>query len=97
MSEMKAVVNNKPDGDEMATADDGGFPAIKEERALTLPVQLKPLNEAEKERETSKLLTKPQVNQRERRKSPVTVQEWVASLPPPHLLQRRELLLEESK
>ena len=28
---------------------------------------------------------------RQRRKSPVTVQEWVASLPPPHVLQRREL------
>lgn len=27
---------------------------------------------------------------RQRRKSPVTVQEWVASLPPPHLLQRKE-------
>ena len=25
------------------------------------------------------------------RKSPVTVQEWVASLPLPHLLQRQEL------
>ena len=28
---------------------------------------------------------------RQRRKSPVTVQEWVASLPPPHVLQRRDL------
>jgi hypothetical protein len=27
---------------------------------------------------------------RQRRKSPVTVQEWVASLPPPHVMQRRE-------
>eukprot|EP00095_Tigriopus_kingsejongensis_P007535 maker-scaffold104_size368486-snap-gene-0.9 protein:Tk07535 transcript:maker-scaffold104_size368486-snap-gene-0.9-mRNA-1 annotation:"hypothetical protein L798_11134" len=27
---------------------------------------------------------------RQRRKSPVTVQEWVASLPPPHVLQRRD-------
>lgn len=29
---------------------------------------------------------------RQRRKSPVTVQEWVASLPPPHVLQRQNFV-----
>ena len=39
----------------------------------------------------SSLMPPPVSPARQRRKSPVTVQEWVASLPPPHVLQRREL------
>ncbi len=39
---------------------------------------------------SANLLQCPQASPRQRRKSPVTVQEWVASLPPPHVLQRRE-------
>ena len=34
---------------------------------------------------------------RQRRKSPVTVQEWVASLPLPHLLQQRQQQEEEAE
>ena len=54
------------------------------------------MDDEDKESNPGGLLAPPRTP-RQRRKSPVTVQEWVASLPPPHVLQRQGLEEEEGK